>query len=80
MITTLKPSDAGMDEAALARLDASVQADIDAGLHFGASTGWLIDTDRDLTFIFLSAGFIEGLAHPQRLLRLCDLAIAAVRD
>lgn len=46
----------------------------------GASTGWLIDTDRDLTFIFLSAGFIEGLAHPQRLSRLCDLAIAAVRD
>ena len=26
-----------MDEAALARLDAAVQADIDAGLHFGAS-------------------------------------------
>ena len=46
----------------------------------GASTGWLIDTDRDLTFIFLSAGFIEGLAHPRRLSRLCDLAIAAVRN
>ena len=37
MTTTLKPSDAGMDEVALARLDASVQADIDAGRHFGAS-------------------------------------------
>jgi hypothetical protein len=37
-------------------------------------TGWLIDTDRDLTFIFLSAGFIEGLAHPRRLSRFCDLA------
>jgi CubicO group peptidase (beta-lactamase class C family) len=46
----------------------------------GGSTGWLIDTDRDLTFIFLSAGFIEGLAHPKRLSRLCDLAIAAVRN
>lgn len=46
----------------------------------GGSTGWLIDTDRDLTFIFLSAGLIEGLAHPKRLSRLCDLAIAAVRD
>ena len=46
----------------------------------GATTGWLIDTDRDLTFIFLSAGFVEGLAHPERLSRLCDLAIAAIRD
>jgi CubicO group peptidase (beta-lactamase class C family) len=46
----------------------------------GASTGWLIDTERDLTFIFLSAGFIEGLAHPRRLSRLADLAIAAIRD
>ena len=46
----------------------------------GASTGWLIDTERDLTFIFLSAGFIEGLAHPRRLQRLADLAIAAIRD
>jgi CubicO group peptidase (beta-lactamase class C family) len=34
---TLEPSDAGMDEAALARFDAAVQADIDAGRHFGAS-------------------------------------------
>ena len=46
----------------------------------GASTGWLIDTERDLTFIFLSAGFVEGLAHPRRLSRLADLAIAAIRD
>ena len=46
----------------------------------GASTGWLIDTERDLTFIFLSAGFIEGLAHPRRLQRLADLAIAAVKS
>jgi CubicO group peptidase (beta-lactamase class C family) len=46
----------------------------------GGSTGWLIDTERDLTFIFLSAGLIEGFAHPQRLERLNDLAIAAVID
>ena len=46
----------------------------------GGSTGWLIDTERDLTFIFLSAGFIEGLAHPRRLQRLADLAIAAIRN
>src|SRR3974377_1710145 len=37
MSSALKPSDAGMDEAALARLDAAVQADIDAGRHFRAS-------------------------------------------
>ena len=46
----------------------------------GASTGWMIDTERDLTFIFLSAGFVEGMEHPRRLSRLTDLAIAAVRD
>jgi len=46
----------------------------------GASTGWVIDTERDLTFIFLSAGFVEGLAHPRRLSRLADLAFAAIRD
>ncbi|WP_152048823.1 serine hydrolase domain-containing protein [Aureimonas psammosilenae] len=43
----------------------------------GGSTMWLIDPDRDLTFIFLSAGFIDGLAHFDRLRRLSDLAIAA---
>jgi CubicO group peptidase (beta-lactamase class C family) len=46
----------------------------------GGSTGWVMDTDRDLTFIFLSAGLVEGLAHPERLSRLSDLAIAAIRD
>lgn len=43
----------------------------------GGSTMWLVDPQRDLTFVFLSAGFIEGLAHFQRLCRLSDLAIAA---
>jgi hypothetical protein len=43
-----------------------------------ASTGFVIDTEHDLTFIFLSAGFIEGMAHPRRLSRLADVAIAAV--
>jgi hypothetical protein len=46
----------------------------------GGSTGWLMDTDRDLTFIFLSAGLVEGLKHPERLSRLSDLAIAAIRS
>jgi CubicO group peptidase (beta-lactamase class C family) len=46
----------------------------------GGSTGWVVDTERDLTFIFLSAGLVEGLAHPERLSRLSDLAIAAIRD
>ena len=44
------------------------------------STGFMIDTERDLTFIFLSAGFVEGMAHIRRLERLADLAIAAIRD
>ena len=43
----------------------------------GASTMWMVDPARDLTFVFLSAGFIEGLAHFDRLSRLSDLALAA---
>lgn len=43
----------------------------------GATTMWMVDPARDLTFIFLSAGFIEGLAHLDRLSRLSDLALAA---
>lgn len=43
----------------------------------GGSTMWLVEPERDLTFIFLSAGFVEGLAHFDRLRRLSDLAIAA---
>lgn len=46
----------------------------------GGSTMWMVDPDRDLTMVFLSAGFIEGLRHFQRLQRLCDLALAAVND
>lgn len=46
----------------------------------GGSTGWLIDTERDLTLIFLSAGLVEGFDHPKRLQRLADLAIEAIRD
>ncbi|MFD2416514.1 serine hydrolase domain-containing protein [Amycolatopsis pigmentata] len=42
------------------------------------STMWMIDPERDLTFIFLSAGLLEGLAHFTRLQRLSDLALAAV--
>ena len=44
------------------------------------STMWMIDPDRDLTFIFLSTGLLEGLHHFQRLSRLADLALASVDD
>ncbi|WP_163283943.1 hypothetical protein, partial [Enterobacter hormaechei] len=44
----------------------------------GASTAWMIDPERDLTVIFLSAGFIEGLRHIERVQRINDLALAAV--
>lgn len=43
----------------------------------GGSTMWLVDPVRDITVIFLSAGFIEGLAHFQRLCRINDLAFSA---
>lgn len=43
----------------------------------GGSTLWMVDPARDLTFVFLSAGFIEGLDHLQRLCRLSDLALAS---
>lgn len=43
----------------------------------GGSTMWMVDPERDLTFVFLSAGLVEGLAHLQRLSRLADLALAA---
>jgi CubicO group peptidase (beta-lactamase class C family) len=44
----------------------------------GGSTGFVVDPDRDLTFVFLSAGFVEGLGHFARMQRLSDLAIACV--
>jgi CubicO group peptidase (beta-lactamase class C family) len=46
----------------------------------GGSTMWLVDPERDLTFVFLSAGFIEGLAHFERLQTLSDLALACCVD
>lgn len=46
----------------------------------GGSTGWMIDPQRDLTFVFLSAGLVEGFDHPRRLQRLADLAIDAVDE
>jgi len=49
---------------------------------FGAvgagSTMWMVDPDRDLTVVFLSAGLVEGLRHFRRLQRVNDLALAAV--
>lgn len=46
----------------------------------GGSTMWLVDPKRDLTFIFLCAGFVEGLDHFKRLSRLSDLALATAID
>lgn len=46
----------------------------------GGSTQWLVDPERELTFVFLSAGFIEGLAHFDRLRRLGDLVMASWID
>ncbi|WP_158893895.1 MULTISPECIES: serine hydrolase [unclassified Pseudomonas] len=43
----------------------------------GGSTMWWVDPTRELTFVFLSAGFIEGLAHFNRLRRLGDLVLAS---
>ncbi|KAA1397109.1 serine hydrolase domain-containing protein [Aeromicrobium ginsengisoli] len=44
------------------------------------STMWMVDPERDVTFIFLSSGLLEGLHHFTRLQRLADLALAAVND
>jgi CubicO group peptidase (beta-lactamase class C family) len=46
----------------------------------GGSTLWMVDPDRDLTFVFLSARFLEGLDHFKRLQQLSDLALAAAVD
>lgn len=42
----------------------------------GGSTFWMVDPERDLTFVFLSAGFLTGYEHFIRLQRLADLALA----
>jgi CubicO group peptidase (beta-lactamase class C family) len=44
----------------------------------GGSTGFVVDPNRGMSFVFLSAGFLEGLAHFQRMQRLADLALACV--
>ncbi|HOQ52886.1 MAG TPA: serine hydrolase domain-containing protein [Micropruina sp.] len=46
----------------------------------GGSTSFIVDPERDLTFIFLSAGFFTGLPHLERVSRLNDLALATVND
>lgn len=46
----------------------------------GGSTSFLIDPERDLTFIFLSSGFFTGLPHLERVSRLNDLALATIND
>jgi len=44
----------------------------------GGSTGFMIDYEKDVTVIFLSSGFREGLRHLERLKRINDLAMAAI--
>lgn len=44
----------------------------------GGSTMWMTDPEKDLTFIFLSAGLIEGFDHFRRLSGHADLAIASI--
>jgi len=46
----------------------------------GGSTMWMVDPERDLTFVFLCAGLLDGLAHFERLQRFSDLALAACID
>lgn len=46
----------------------------------GASTMWIVDPARDLTFVFLSSGFMEELVHFERFSRLSDLALAACEN
>lgn len=57
---------------------AGMTAAPEAFVSVGAGTMFLIDPTRDLTFVYLTAGMMEGLAHFARLQRLSDLAIAAV--
>ncbi|WP_437041704.1 hypothetical protein [Streptomyces sp. enrichment culture] len=37
----------------------------------------MVDPQRDLTVVFLSAGFVEGRSHFSRLQRINDLALPA---
>lgn len=46
----------------------------------GGSTGWMIDPERDLTVVFMSAGLVEGFEHPRRLQQINDLVIASITD
>ncbi|MFB0562290.1 MAG: serine hydrolase domain-containing protein [Candidatus Lokiarchaeia archaeon] len=50
-----------------------------AGLGAGSTMFW-IDPERDLTFVFLSAGLLEEGRNIMRLQRLSDMVVAAVVD
>lgn len=50
-----------------------------AGLGSGSTMFW-VDPEKDLTFVFFSAGLLEDGASVVRLQRLSDLVIAAVAD
>lgn len=44
----------------------------------GGSTSLIVDPERDFTFIMLTAGFFDGMAHLERVSRMNDLALATV--
>ena len=44
----------------------------------GGSTMFMVDPERELSFVFLSAGFLEGLNHFRRLERISDLVLASI--
>ena len=45
----------------------------------GCSTMWMVDPERELTLVFISAGFIDRLPHMKRLQTLSDLVLAACK-
>ncbi len=50
-----------------------------AGLGAGSTTFW-VDPERDLSFVFLSAGLLEEGHNIMRLQRLSDMVVAALID
>jgi len=50
-----------------------------AGLGAGSTMFW-VDPERDLTFVYLTAGLLEEATNFQRFQRLSDLVVAAVID
>ena len=47
------------------------------GMGHGSTVFW-VDPERDLSFVFLSTGLLDGLNHVERCQRLSDAIIAAL--